>query len=218
VRTLILIVISGLFVSTISAQGISPLIQQIPANRNNRATGQFTVTNTGIQPLATVLEAKSFSVDETGQMETHDLDRSIHLRLSEMSAKIPPSAVHVFNFEVVCDHAPCWFQIYSSNGEARAVKRGVGVRIMLGETIYVYQSLLVRGDVVTAWRDPQTLVLENHGDSFGHAKDVQVRYDGKTVGGHTFPLFPHSRRIIHFDRAPQKVSIVFEKFKLDATP
>jgi hypothetical protein len=133
---LLLIVFAVLATSAAQGQGISPLIQELRSNKNGKASGEFAVTNTSLQPIITTLAVKSFSV-VGGNMKVRDLDGNIHVRLSEQSAKIPAKSSHIFWFEVTCEpRNPCWFQIDSSSGEARHLSQGVTMRIWLGETLY----------------------------------------------------------------------------------
>jgi len=116
--------------------GISPLIVEAKASKAGKASGEFLVTNSSIQPASVVLEPKSFSAID-GHFEVRPLDPLIHLKLSETSARIPPKSSHTFFWNVQCDLLPCFFQIYSASTNARQVQSGIVVRIVLSEAVYV---------------------------------------------------------------------------------
>jgi hypothetical protein len=130
--TLYLLLASVIFFFLTRAHGqtISPVV----AECGRRCSNQFTLTNNGVVPLAVSIEAKSFSI-VGGQQVLRDLDPTVHLTLSETSARVGPLAVHSFDYKLRCDQLPCAvaLQVAMTLGHTES---GVQVRGILPEIIY----------------------------------------------------------------------------------
>src|SRR5690348_13625828 len=72
------------------AQTVRPLINET----TNPGRGRVEYVNDANVPLNVVVEAKSFSVSESGEISYRDLDPNIHLRLSATSFRIPPQQTY----------------------------------------------------------------------------------------------------------------------------
>src|SRR6266404_3219181 len=93
------------FAIAASAQQISPLIAE---GGKGRARGEFTVTNNGVQPLITTVEAHLFKLTPEGASVYLPLDTTVNVKLMETSAKVGARQNHVFAYEVQCfSDSPC---------------------------------------------------------------------------------------------------------------
>jgi hypothetical protein len=89
IRTAIAILLLAGSVNVAGAQTISPMVQEY----GKKANGTFLLTNNTVQPLATTIEAYSFSVDKIGK-HLRALDSTAHVQLSETSARLAPKETH----------------------------------------------------------------------------------------------------------------------------
>src|SRR3569833_1898829 len=80
-----------------AAQTVRPLINEM----SNPSKGRVEYVNDGLTPRNVVLEAKSFTVTETGDINYRPLDPDIHLKLSATSFRIQPKQTF-YVFFVVC--------------------------------------------------------------------------------------------------------------------
>lgn len=181
-----------------AAQSVSPPI----AEYQERARSSFQLQNASIFPLTVVLEVRGFTITEGGEVVDVPLDTSrIHVRLSEMSFRIPPRGNHTVFYEANGDSLPAWFNILSAMSGTRTAG-GLNVRILLPHVVYLNQKQPLRKDQVAVRAfefDPQAktvrVQLENIGPNLGRVQQVTVadsRGTGQAVGG--FPLLPRSRR------------------------
>src|SRR5260370_876298 len=79
------------------AQTIRPVISEYTAKV---AKGSIELVNPGLTPLTVIIEPKSFSVSETGDITYRPLDRTIQLKLSAMSFQIPPQQSYFIFYEL----------------------------------------------------------------------------------------------------------------------
>src|SRR5262245_33968270 len=116
-------------------QTIRPVVVEY---RAPRAQGRFGLVNEGLTPLDVVLEPKSFDVTEDGEPVYRPLDPRLHVRLSEMSLKIPPKQSRFVFYEATSDSVPGWFVIpCRMSGFPR--RSGLDVCIELPHTVYLIQ-------------------------------------------------------------------------------
>ena len=107
---------------------ISPVVQEC----GKKCSGQFSIQNGGIKPLAVTVEAARF-VFKNGQRVTQPIGTTV--QLSETSARIPPMSDHTFDFKVRCEELPCGVQI-SVIAVMGHTNDGLQIRGVLPETIY----------------------------------------------------------------------------------
>lgn len=207
------------------AQTVRPLIDEF----GNPAKGRVEYVNDASVPLNVVVEAKSFSVNEKGEISYRPLDSNIHLKLSATSFRIPPQQSYFLFYEASSDVAPAWFVIYGSfSGFAVRTAEGMNVRVQLPHTVYLLPKggALEKNDVhiVSAQYDAAgkkvTVVTENTGPNFGRAQTAAISGAKKKQEGSGFPIFPKSRREMVYawdgDEAPEKVVLDFDKFKVES--
>lgn len=211
-----------------TAQTVRPLINEL----SNPAKGRVEYVNDGLTPLNVVLEAKSFTVSETGEISYRPLDPDIHLKLSTTSFRIQPQQTYYVFYEASSTKNPQWFVIYAAfSGFTFKTSQGMNVRLELPHTVYLLpKATLERPDIVIdrAELDPAankvTIEVENQGDNFGRVFQTQLVYDKKKQQeAPGFPVFPHSKRILEVplnekaqaENVPVEVSLQFQKFKLE---
>lgn len=216
----------GLFAAGV-AQTVRPLINEL----SNPAKGHVEYVNDGLTPLNVVLEAKSFTVSETGEISYRALDPDIHLKLSTTSFRVQPQQTYYVFYEASSTKNPQWFVIYANlSGFPFRTAQGMNIRLQLPHTVYLLpKSTVERPDIIIerAELNPAankvTLEVENQGDNFGRVLETQLVYSKKKLEAPGFPVFPHSKRILEIPLAdkpqgedvPVEVTMQFQKFKLE---
>src|SRR5450631_4523552 len=111
-----------------SAQTVRPLIAEL----GNPAKGRVEYVNDSLTPLNVVLEPKSFTVSETGEISYRPLDPSLHLKLSTTSFRIQPQQTYYVFYEATAPQSPAWFVIYAAfSGFPFRTSQGMNVRLEL---------------------------------------------------------------------------------------
>ena len=166
------------------AQQIQPVIMEY----KNKAEGKFTVINNTLEPMAVVLEPKSFSISPDGRGTFRNLDPTIHVQLSTMSVKLQPLQSYTVFYKADAESFPAWFTIYSTFSAARS-GASISVRVQLPHTVYLYQSKPISKDeihIVNARYSTTThkLICDmiNTGKSLTRVQEV------RTSGVHIEPL------------------------------
>lgn len=206
-----------------NAQTVRPLIDEF----GNPAKGRVEYVNDASVPLNVTVEAKSFTVSETGTISYRPLDSNVHLKLSATSFRIPPQQSYFLFYEASSDKTPAWFVIYAAfSGFGIRTAEGMNVRVQLPHTVYLLpKERAGKTDVhiVSAKYDATskkvTVVTENSGAYFGRVQQAFVSADKKREEVSGFPVFPDSRREMQYDwtgdQPPDKVTLEFEKFKVE---
>jgi hypothetical protein len=209
------------------AQTVRPVVNEL----SNPAKGRVEYVNDGLLPLNVVLEAKSFTVSETGEISYRPLDPQIHLKFSTTSFRIQPQQTYYVFYEATSPQAPAWFVIYASfSGFPFRTAQGMNVRLQLPHTVYLLPkksmekpdlqidlALLSRSD------NKVRLEVENKGDFFGRVLETQLVYSKKKQEAPGFPLFPHSKRVIEVvldekadsENVPVDYVFQFQNFKVE---
>jgi hypothetical protein len=205
------------------AQTVRPLIDEL----GNPAKGRVEYVNDASVPLNVTVEAKSFSVSESGEISYRPLDPRIRLKFSTTSFRIPPQQSYFLFYEASTDETPAWFVIYASfSGFGVRTEQGMNIRVQLPHTVYLLPKQRVdKPDVriVSASYDPATnkvkVVTENGGPYFGRVQQAFIAGGKKRQEGSGFPVFPKAKRQIEYDwkgdQPPEKVTLEFEKFKIE---
>ncbi len=209
------------------AQTVRPVVNEL----SNPAKGRVEYVNDGLLPLNVVLEAKSFTVSETGEISYRPLDPQIHLKFSTTSFRIQPQQTYYVFYEATAPQAPAWFVIYASfSGFPFRTAQGMNVRLQLPHTVYLLPkrsmdkpdlqidlALLSRSD------NKVRIEVENKGDFFGRVLETQLVYSKKKQDAPGFPMFPHSKRIIEValdekadnENVPVDYVLQFQNFKVE---
>jgi hypothetical protein len=204
-----------------NAQQVQPVIMEY----RNKAEGKFSVVNNTLEPMAVVLEPKSFSISPDGRGTFRNLDPTIHVQLSTMSVKLQPLQSYTVFYKADSESFPAWFTIYSTFSPARA-GASLSVRVQLPHTVYLYQNKPIDQDeihVLNARYSTTThkLVCDmlNTGKALTRVQEVRtsgVHTEPVTLAG--FPLLPGSLRTIEVEwkgkEPPTALNIAFDRFTL----
>jgi hypothetical protein len=213
----------ALLSATLSAQTVRPVISEL----GNPAKGRIEYYNDSLTPLNVVLEPKSFTVSEKGEITYRPLDDSIHLRLSTTSFKIPPQQSYYVFYEANSEAAPGWFVIYAAfSGFPFRTQQGMNIRLELPHTVYLLpKGSLGKSDIVVDQLEfkpaEKKLVvgIENTGDKFGRVEETVVMFGKKKQEASGFPVFPHKRRVLEIaleaEQPPSSVVLQFQNFKVE---
>ena len=209
------------------AQTVRPVINEL----SNPAKGRVEYVNDSLTPLNVVLEAKSFSVSETGEISYRPLDANIHLKLSTTSFRIQPQQTYYVFYEASTTSSPAWFVIYANfSGFPFRTAQGMNVRLQLPHTVYLLPKQQVEKSEVQIARaelnaEQNKVVLEvaNSGSNFGRVLETQLLYSKKKQEAPGFPIFPHSKRILEVpldakaegENVPVTVLLTFQNFKVE---
>jgi hypothetical protein len=210
-----------------TAQTVRPLINEL----GNPGKGRVEYVNDGLTPLNVVLEARSFTVSETGEITYRPLNPDIHLKLSTTSFRIQPQQTYYVFYEASGVKSPSWFVIYAAfSGFPFRTAQGMNVRLELPHTVYLLpKGRVERADVIISRAElhPEenkvVVEVENQGDNFGRVFETQLVYDKKKQEAPGFPVFPHSKRILEIplaekaeaENVPAEVTLQFQKFNVD---
>ena len=134
-----LIIASGIF-----AQTVAPLVSEY----GKKASGSFKIQNNTLQPVAVTVEAYSFSLDKDGQ-HFRKLDDTVHVTLSQSSARLSPMEIHEFNYKVTCAAMPCMVSFQTGMVVGHTTD-GLQVRLILPHAVYLCEKQKnCRQDVLT---------------------------------------------------------------------
>src|SRR6476660_6899630 len=214
--------------AAVRAQTVRPVINELVGNP---VKGRVEYVNDSLTPLNVVLEAKSFTVSETGEVSYRPLDSDIHIKLSTTSFRIQPQQTYYVFYEATAPHTPAWFVIYANfTGFAFRTAQGMNVRLQLPHTVYLLPKQRVeKADVrvlraeLNAADNKVLLEVENTGDNFGRVLQTQLASGRKKQEAPGVAIFPHSKRILEVpldakvegDSVPTEVSFQFENFKIE---
>jgi hypothetical protein len=213
--------------TTAAAQTVRPLINEL----SNPAKGRVEYVNDSLTPLNVVLEARSFSVSDTGEISYRTLDPSVHLKLSTTSFRIQPQQTYYVFYEASSPQSPSWFVIYAAfSGFPFRTAQGMNVRLELPHTVYLLPKQSVEKPEVHINRAELNLAqnkvrleVENTGANFGRVLETQFLYSKKKQEAPGFPVFPHSKRILEVpleqkaegENVPVAVTLQFQNFKVE---
>ena len=222
-NSMAMVILFVLFILPLShAQSIRPVISEHVAKV---AKGSFELVNSGLVPLNVILDPKSFSVSEQGDITYRPLDKSTQLKLSAMSFQIPPEQSYFVFYEARADVLPAWFVIYSNIG-GRKNSAGVNVRIDLPHTVYILpKRSLEKSDILISALGPTSdkthlgFRVTNTGPWFGRVLSTEFIGKDGTTQGSGFPVFPHSARIVEVpcqgNHPATTLRLRLRNFKLD---
>jgi hypothetical protein len=182
------------------AQTIRPVITEYTAKV---AKGSFELINPGVVPLNVILEPKSFTVSEIGDISYRTLDKGIQLKLSAMSFRIPPQQSYIVFYEASAESLPAWFVIYANIGGYRKNNAGMNIRLDLPHTVYILSKhsvdktdIAIRPLGYSEDKRHLNFLISNTGPWFGRVLSSEVTGKGGATEGSGIPLFPHSTRIL----------------------
>jgi hypothetical protein len=217
-----------IFCAPAFSQTVRPLIDEL----GNPAKGRVEYVNDSLFPLNVVLEAKSFTVSETGDISYRALDSNIHLKLSATSFRVQPQQTYYVFYEAKsATPDPAWFVIYASfSGFPFRAQQGMNVRLLLPHTVYLLPKQRVeKPDIhvvraqLNATENKVVVEVENTGPNFGRVLETQLLYTNKKQEASGFPVFPYAKRILEIpleqkaqgENVPIDVSFEFGGFKIE---
>jgi hypothetical protein len=222
---------SALCVFISSAAGQAQTVRPVINELGNPAKGRVEYVNDGLTPLNVVLEPRSFTVSETGEITYRPLDASIHLKLSATSFRIQPQQTYYVFYEASSPQSPNWFVLYAAfTGFTFRTAQGMNVRLELPHTVYLLPKQSVEKPDVHIERaelsrtdNKVRLEVENTGDYFGRVLETQLVYSKKKQEAPGFPIFPHSKRILEIpleekaeaENVPVDYVLQFQNFKIE---
>lgn len=216
----------ALAATRVSAQVIAPPVVQY----DERATGAaaaFDVSNSGLHPVAVVLEPYSFWVDTLGEVHYTPFDTArVKLSLSTMSLRLPPRATYSVRYEARAAQLPAWFVITATF--AGPTRPGLNVRLQLPHVVYLDQpEPLAEHDVAVqafqydAGGRSVRFKIANTSARLGRCTRGRVRADGSSQPVPDFPLFPHFVRWVSLPwsapRPPEQLELECGDFTVRAT-
>jgi hypothetical protein len=212
--------------ASVLAQTVRPVVNEL----GNPAKGHVEYVNDGYTPLNVVLEAKSFSVSDTGEIAYRPLDPDIHLKLSTTSFRIQPQQTYYVYYEATSSKSPSWFVLYAAfSGFNFRTAEGLSVRLQLPHTVYLLPKqsaeqpeIRINRAELNTDENKVLLEVENTGDNMGRVLETHIAYSKTKQDAPGFPIFPHGKRIMEVpleakpgDDAPVEVSFQFAKFKVE---
>jgi hypothetical protein len=215
-------IVAGL-ASCLSAQTIRPLLLE----HRTKANGRFEIVNPASYPVDVVIEARSFVVDDDGELKELPLDPAIHLDLSAMSLRIPPQQSRYISYKATADRLPAWFVLYANmRGPVRPDLKGLILQIELPHVAYILPKEKLREDAVHAriakerGRDGIVVVdIQNSSSTFGRLQSIEVKGAGRSAVGPSVPLFPNRHRFVEIAwteaKAPEEIVLRTRDFKVE---
>jgi len=206
-----------------AAQTIRPLVSEY----QSQARGRLELVNESNQPLNVLIEPRSFTLSEDGEMRDEPLASTIRLKFSDMSFRLPPRQSRFVFYEATAEKVPAWFVIYANfTGYPARDFNGVNVQLELPHIVYllpkgVWKAPEVRVNLVDLQRDTGKLVLtvENVGPQFGRLTSLEVQGVRRRVSLPGFPLFPGTRRRVELaweaDEEPRTVTVRSREFSFN---
>lgn len=214
--------------AALPAQTVRPLIDEnIVKAPGKKASGKIEYYNDSLQPLNVTLEAKSFTVSPTGEISYRPLEADVHLKLSEMSFRIPPRQSHYVFYQAWAEKLPAWCVLYAAfSGFRQRTPEGFVIQVQLPHTIYLLPKRRLQKaelSIVRAEYLPQTqkvvVRVANSGDAFGRVLEADVQGTKTKASQGGFPLFPSSERQVEIPwqaaGVPSKVVLRFERFTME---
>jgi len=203
-------------------QTIRPVITEYTAST---AKGSFELVNPGVVPLNVILEPKSFTVSETGEITYRTLDKGIRLKLSAMSFQIPPEQTYIVFYEARAEALPTWFVIYANIGGYHKSNTGLNVRLDLPHTVYLLpRHSADKTDIHIRYlgyadKGQLSFLITNSGPWFGRVLSSELTGKGGTIPGSGFPLFPHSSRMVtepcKANHVPTAIRLHLKNFQME---
>jgi hypothetical protein len=205
-----------------TAQTIRPVIVETKGPKTN---GRFELINDQQFPVNVILEAKSFNVNEAGEPTYRPLDKSVHLKLSEMSFRIPPGSSRNVFFEARAESLPAWFTIYATFAGLPS-HQGIAVEVELPHTVYMLpkeplsvSDVTVESAVWDSVAHQVSLRLRNASGRMGRVVEAAVTAKRERREAGSFPLLPHATRTVQIKwdapTPPTAYRLRFQRFTVE---
>lgn len=218
----------GLTGAQMTAQTVRPVVDEnVVKGPGKKASGRIEYINDTLQTLSVVLESRSFTVSDTGDLSYQPLDSRIHVRFSSSSFRIAPKQNYFVFYEAWADALPSWFVVYATfSGFAERTREGLHLNVLLPHTIYLLPKQGVRKDEllvkIAEYRpqDKKVIVrVQNTGPYFGRVLEANVTSSKGKATSNGFPVFPHREREVEIPwespDGPAKLVLRLEHFRLE---
>ena len=218
----------GLATVQLTAQTVRPVVDEnIVKGPGKKASGRIEYVNDSLQTLNVVLDSRSFTVSDTGDLSYQPLDNRIHVKFSATSFRIPPKQSYFVFYEAWADAVPSWFVVYATfSGFSQKTREGLSLQVLLPHTIYLLPKQSVRKEelqVKIAEYHPEdrkvVVRVENTGPAFGRVLQTDVTSAKGKATSNGFPVFPHREREIEIPweaaDGPAKLVLRLEHFHLE---
>jgi hypothetical protein len=127
-------IIGLIFAGLAFGQTVSPIIAE---GGKGKARGEFVVTNNGVVPMVTTVEASLFRLTPEGKSVYVPLDGTVQVKLAETSAKVGPRQTHAFSYEVQCFQTPCLVAFLPRMVTGLHTSEGIQVGIIIPHSVYL---------------------------------------------------------------------------------
>ncbi len=133
------LVVLLLAVPLLHAQTVSPVIVELSSKKAKPVTGSFTITNNSLVPITVVVEPPQSLTFPDGKPSVGTLAPTVHVELSEQSARVGAKQQHNFYYKLQCDSRPCALVVYTTIMGSHAQK-GLAVAIHLPHVVYLCEK------------------------------------------------------------------------------
>lgn len=218
----------GLATVQLAAQTVRPVVDEnIVKGPGKKASGRIEYVNDSLETLNVVLDSRSFTVSDTGELSYRPLDSGIYVKFSSSSFKIPPKQNYYVFYQAWADAVPSWFVVYATfSGFSQKTREGLSLQVLLPHTIYLLPKQSVRKEelqIKIAEYHPQdrkvVVRVENTGPAFGRVLQADVTSAKGKATANGFPVFPHREREVEIpweaDDGPARLVLLFEHFHLE---
>ncbi len=221
-------ILGALCVFSLSPAALGQTVRPLLMEYSEKARGRLELVNDTLTPLNVVLEAKSFTVSDSGEISYQPLDSQIQLKLSAMSFRIPPQQSYYVFYEARAEVLPAWFVLYANfSGFPFKSASGMNIQLELPHTVYLLpkqkmeKSEIVLRHAQYSYRNKHVVVrVANLGDAFGRVLGAEVSGRKRRSTHNGFPVFPRSEREVEIpwedeETLPDKLVLRFAKFTLE---
>jgi hypothetical protein len=126
------------FVILASAQTVGPLVAE---GGKGKAKGEFVVTNNGVVPMVTTVEAVQFRLTPDGKSVFSPIDSSKEsVKVLESSFKVGPRQTHTVAYEVQCFVVPCTVAFLPRMVTGVRTTEGLQLGIIIPHSVYLCEK------------------------------------------------------------------------------
>jgi hypothetical protein len=211
-----------LCVAQCDAQTIRPVISEF----RGQANGRFDLVNDSFQPVNVVLEAKSFTVDEVGEIAYRALDPGIQVKFSATSFRIQPKQTYTVTYQAKAPILPAYFVVYAGmSGLPVRTNTGLNIRVLLPHTVYILPKKDAAKNEIAVTRaryDAQSkkvnLELQSSSANMGRILVTEVFAGRRRVEAPGFPIYPGKNRRLDVEwpgsEVPDRAVFYLKDFKI----
>lgn len=189
--------------TSLLGQGIAPPIAEY---RGDNASGMFEIQNTTDDPMAVILSAMGFTVDEQGHVKYSPLASATKIKMGASSFVLQPHDSRMIFYKASFPTAPTSFSIIATLTKVEAVDSGMRLSFVFPHMVYVYQKAKFDQKDIRIELVNGVLRIHNLSKKLGRVESVQANA-GEQTGG--FPIYPDQTREVIVTGAT-KATVKFE--------